>query len=130
MTAALGPIEIKRMFGGAAIYAHGLIFALLDDGVVWLKADESNAPSLQAAGARQFTFPTKEGKEMTMAYWSLPESALDDPDEAVEWARRSIDAALRKAAAKKPRKPKLTPEPPPVSRPSPLRPAQEPSAPA
>ena len=103
---ALGALEIKRMFGGAAIYSNGLIFALLDDGVVWLKADEINAPLLEEAGARQFTFPTKDGKEMAMAYWSLPETALDDPDEAVDWARQSIDAALRKAAAKKPRKAK------------------------
>ena len=102
--AALGPVEIKRMFGGAAIYANGLIFALLDDGVVWLKADEINAPMLQAAGARQFAYPGKDGREMMMAYWSMPESAVDDPEEAVDWARRSIDAALRKAAAKKPRK--------------------------
>ena len=104
--AALGPIEIKRMFGAGAVYSHGLIFALLDDGVVWLKADEINAPLLQGAGARQFTYPTKNGTQMAMAYWSLPESALDDADEAVDWARRSIDASLRKAAAKKPRKPK------------------------
>ncbi len=103
---ALGPIEIKRMFGGAAIYANGLIFALLDDGVVWLKADETNAPLLVEAGSRQFTFPSKDGQAMTMAYWSLPESAMDDPDEAVAWARGSIDAALRKVAAKRPRKPK------------------------
>lgn len=107
--AALGPIEIKRMFGGAAVYAHGLIFALLDDGIVWLKADELSAPLLQAAGSRQFTYPTKGGETMSMAYWSLPEAALDDPDEAVDWARQSIDAALRKAAAKKPRKSKVTP---------------------
>ncbi len=107
--AGLGPIEIKRMFGGAAVYSHDLIFALLDDGVVWLKADEVNAPLLQAAGARQFTYPTKDGKAMTMAYWSLPENAVDDAAEAVDWARQSIDAALRKAAAKKPRKPKPRP---------------------
>ena len=107
--AALGSLEIKRMFGAAAVYANGLIFALLDDGVVWLKADEVNAPVLEAAGARQFTYPTKDGKQMAMAYWSLPESALDDPDEAVDWARKSIDAALRKAAARKPRKPKARP---------------------
>ena len=106
---ALGPLEIKRMFGAASVYANGLIFALLDDGVVWLKADEVNAPLLQAAGARQFTYPMKDGAMMAMAYWSLPESAVDDPDEAVDWARRSSDAALRKAADKKPRKPKLKP---------------------
>ena len=107
--AALGPLEIKRMFGAAAVYANGLIFALLDDGVVWLKADEVNAPLLTEAGSRQFTSPTKDGSMMAMAYWSLPESALDDPDEAVDWARKSIDAALRKAAARKPRKPKARP---------------------
>jgi len=102
--AALGPIEIKRMFGGAGVYANGLIFALLDDGVVWLKADETNAPPLVEAGARQFTFATKDGQALAMAYWSLPESAMDDPDEAVAWARGSIDAALRKATSRRPRK--------------------------
>lgn len=107
--AALGPLEIRRMFGGAAVYANGLIFALLDDGMVWLKADEINAPLLVEAGARQFTYPTKDGARMAMAYWSLPESALDDPDEAADWARQSIAAALRKAAARKPRKPRSTP---------------------
>ena len=107
--AALGPLEIKRMFGGAAVYANGLIFALLDDGVIWLKADEVNAPLLAEAGARQFTYPAKDGAMMAMAYWSLPESALDDPVEAADWARKSIDAALRKAAARKPRKPKARP---------------------
>ncbi len=107
--AGLGPIEIKRMFGGAGIYANGLMFALLDDGVVWLKADATNAPLLFEAGARQFTYSTKDGQTMTMAYWSLPESAMDDPDEAVGWARQSIDAALSKATTKRPRKPKPKP---------------------
>lgn len=104
--AALGPLAIKRMFGGAGVYAHDQMFALLDDGVVWLKTDAQNEPALREAGSRQFTFPTKDGQVMTMAYWSLPEAAVDDPDEAVRWARASIDAALRKASVKKPRKKK------------------------
>ena len=104
--AALGPIEIKKMFGGAGVYAGGVMFALLDDGVVWLKADDTFSPLLVEAGARQFTYPTKDGQAMTMAYWSLPETAMDDPDEAVTWALQSIDAAVRKAATKKPRKAK------------------------
>ncbi len=98
--AALGPLTIKRMFGGAAVYADGLTFALLDDGIVWLKADEINEPGLRQAGARQFTYPARDGREMTMAYWSLPDTAVDDPEEAVRWAREAIAAALRKAAAR------------------------------
>ena len=104
--AGLGPVTIKRMFGGAAVYVDGLIIALLDDGVVWLKADEQNEPALREAGSRQFTYPMKDGRMMAMAYWSLPDPAVDDPDEAVRWARLSLDAAFRKAAAKTVRKPK------------------------
>jgi len=106
--AGLGPLTVKRMFGGAAVYANGLIFALLDDGGVWLKADEQNEPALREAGSRQFTYPMKDGRTMPMSYWSLPDPAVDDPDEAVRWARMSMDAALRKAAAKKPRKKRTT----------------------
>lgn len=102
--AALGPLEIKRMFGAASVYFEGRIFALLDDGVIWLKADDENAPALIDAGARQFTYPAKDGRPMAMAYWSLPEPAVDDPEEAVTWARGAIEAAVRKAATKKPRK--------------------------
>ena len=104
--AALGPLEVKPMFGGAAVYADGLIWALLDDGVVWLKADADNEAALRDAGARQFTYPMKDGRRQSMAYWSLPDSAADDPEEAVDWARASIAAARRKAAARPVRKPR------------------------
>lgn len=104
--AALGPLEIKTMFGAGAVYADGLIWALLDDGVVWLKADADNEAALRDAGSRQFTYPMKDGRLQPMAYWSLPDSAADDSDEAVDWARASIAAARRKAASKPVRKPK------------------------
>lgn len=104
--AALGPLEIKRMFGGAGVYRNGVIFALLDDGVVWLKGGDTNIPALEAAGSRQFTYPGKDGAVMSLGYWSLPESAVDDPDEAVDWARGAIEVAVRKATQKKPRKAK------------------------
>jgi DNA transformation protein len=103
---ALGPLQIKSMFGAGAIYSNGLLFALADDGEVWLKGDETNIPALKAAGSRQFTYPGKDGALMNLGYWSLPASATDDPGEAVTWARGAIDAALRKQAAKKPKKPK------------------------
>ena len=104
--AALGPLEIKRMFGGAGVYRDGVIFALLDDGVVWLKGGDENIAALEAAGSRQFTYPGKDGAVMSLGYWSLPEAAVDDPDEAVDWARGAIDVAVRKATQKKPRKAK------------------------
>ena len=56
------------------------------------------APAFREAGSRQFTYPTKDGRTMSMGYWTLPESALDDPDEALSWARRSLEVALRSAS--------------------------------
>nr|WP_316628811.1 TfoX/Sxy family protein [uncultured Brevundimonas sp.] len=101
--AGLGRLEIKRMFGGAGVYASGAMFALLDDGVVWLKGDAALGEVFEAVGSRQFTFPTKDGRTMSMSYWTLPETALDDPDEAVDWARRSLAVAVKKASGKTPR---------------------------
>ena len=51
------------------------------------------------------------GEVMNLGYWSLPETAVDDTDEAIKWARIAIGAALRKASAKKVRKPKVRPAP-------------------
>ena len=101
--AGLARLEIKRMFGGAGVYASGVIFALLDHGVVWLKGDDALGEAFVAAGSRPFTFPTKDGRTMSMSYWTLPETALDDPEEAVAWARRPLEVAVKKASGKKPR---------------------------
>lgn len=97
----LGPIEIRPMFGGAGVKFDGAMFAILDDGVLWLKADEALAREIEAEGARQFTYPTKDGRVMSMAYWSLPDTAVDDPDEAVGWARRSVEVATRPKARRR-----------------------------
>ena len=104
--AALGPLEHKRMFGAGAVYLRGVLFALLDDGEVWLKGDETNIPALEAAGSRPFTYEGKDGAVVKLGYWSLPETAVDDADEAVQWARGAVEVALRKAATKKPREAK------------------------
>jgi Regulator of competence-specific genes len=92
----LGAFEIKRMFGGAGIMADGVMFAILGDDALWLKADAGLCAEMEARGSRQFSMPTKSGKVMTLPYWSLPEAAMDDPDEAVIWARQALDVARQK----------------------------------
>lgn len=106
--AGFGPVTIKRMFGGKGIYADGRIFALDLYDEVMLKADALSAPEFAAAGCRQWTYEGKN-KPVAMPYWSIPDSALDDPDEMAEWARKAYEAALRtdgraKGAGKKTRR--------------------------
>ena len=40
LLADFGPVTIRNMFGGAGIYAGGVMFAILDDDVLYLKTDE------------------------------------------------------------------------------------------
>lgn len=102
----LGRVSIRRMFGGKGIYFEGRIVALdLVDEVV-LKADAVSAPLFAAEGCRQWSYEGKSGA-VAMPYWSIPDSALDDPDEMARWARTAYEAALRapekqKRAAKRP----------------------------
>lgn len=98
----LGPIAIRRMFGGKGIYHDGLCFALVVSGDLLLKADETSAPAFSAAGSKQWVYEGR-GRVVAMPYWSVPDGALDDPAEMRPWARLAYEAALR-APQKKPRK--------------------------
>ncbi|CCF19589.1 TfoX domain protein [Pseudorhizobium banfieldiae] len=92
----LGPVTVRRMFGGKGIYHQGMIIALeLSDGELLLKADATSAAEFRAAGARQWTYESKKGKAAAMPYWTIPDEALDDPDILQKWLRLAYEAALR-----------------------------------
>jgi DNA transformation protein len=92
----LGPVGIRRLFGGKGIYFDGVIVAIVLRGELLLKADEQSAPNFEAAGCKQWTYTgSRHGKQVAMPYWSIPDSALDDPDEMIVWARRAHEAGRR-----------------------------------
>ncbi|MFC3693815.1 TfoX/Sxy family protein [Chenggangzhangella methanolivorans] len=91
--AAFGPVRVKRMFGGHGLYADGVMFGLVADDEIFLKAGPSNAPDFDAEGLGPFAYDTKTGRHVMTSYRRAPERALDDPDEMAAWARRSLAAA-------------------------------------
>jgi DNA transformation protein len=95
MFEGLGPVSIRRMFGGKGIYHQGVIIAIELGGEILLKADEESAPEFEASGARRWTYENKKGTPVPMPYWSIPEAAYDDADEMRKWVRLSFQAALR-----------------------------------
>ncbi len=86
----LGELRFKRMFGGFGVYRNEVIFGLIIQDVLYLKGFPENAEAFEAAGSTPFQYEGKGGKQVTVNYWRLPETAMDDPDEAVEWARMSL----------------------------------------
>jgi len=99
--AGLGPVTVKRLFGGRGVYHQGLIVGAIMDGEILLKADAETEPQFLAAGASQWTYAFKRGATIRMPYWTIPPDAVDDPDALAEWVRLAFAAARR--AAPKPR---------------------------
>lgn len=99
--AGLGPVEVRRMFGGAGVYLGDACFALIVDGELWMRGDAGLGADYAAAGSEQWVYAGGRHGPVAMPYWRLPESALDDPDEAAAWARRSLAPAERAAAEKR-----------------------------
>lgn len=100
--AGLGPISVRRMFGGAGVYADGVMFALVSDDTLYFKADETTHADFEAEGMSAFNYATKDGRNTIMSYWHVPERLFDEPDEMLVWARKAL-ATAKRAGAKKPR---------------------------
>ena len=104
LLAGLGSTTIKRMFGGAGVYAGPVIFGLIIDEVLYLKTDEPLRAELEAAGSAPWVYVMpkgpRAGQAASMGYWRMPESALDDPDEAAAWARKALAVGEAAAAAR------------------------------
>jgi DNA transformation protein len=97
LLSGMGAVETRRMFGGAGIYAGPVMFGLVDEGRIYLKVDDALKAELAAAGAVSWIYTERKGPKAGIpqetSYWSLPESALDDPEEACAWGRRSLAVA-------------------------------------
>ncbi|HEY8005037.1 MAG TPA: TfoX/Sxy family protein [Phenylobacterium sp.] len=104
LLAGLGPVRIRRMFGGAGVYAGEVMFGLIDDETLYLKTDEPLRAELQAQGSAAWVYSRAPGRWEETSYWRLPEAALDDPDEAVAWARKALAVAEAKAAVRPPKR--------------------------
>lgn len=102
----LGGIAARRMFGGAGMFRDGLMFGLIADEVLYLKADAETVAAFEAEGLGPFTYGTKNGDRVLTSYWRAPERLLDDDEEMRDWCRRATEVATRaakkKSATKKP----------------------------
>lgn len=106
--AGLGPIGTGRMFSGTGLYVEGdVMFATILGDTIWMKADAETRPLFEAEASTPFSYERKTGTRLVPSLMSLPEAAMDDPDEALRWAQLALPPA-RAAAAEKRRKAKRT----------------------
>lgn len=86
--AGWGHVTARKMFGGAGLYRDGKMFGLVADDVAYLKVDDSNRDDFVQAGSRPFKpYPNKP---TVMPYYEVPPEVLEQPEELVRWAERSL----------------------------------------
>jgi len=91
----LGPIDTRRAYGAHGLYRAGLMIGLVQDGVLYLKADEQSRASFAEAGLEAFQYGSSPQRRVRLSYFKAPPRLLDDRDEATVWAQRACEAALR-----------------------------------
>jgi DNA transformation protein and related proteins len=104
MLAPWADVSARRMFGGLGIFRADLMFGIVIDDILYLKADDTNRPDYESAGSEPFTYEAKS-KRVTLSYWQVPAEVLDDEHTLCEWAEKAYSVALTAAAAKKPPRP-------------------------
>jgi DNA transformation protein len=118
---ALGSLRSNRMFGGIGLYSRELFFGLIDDDTLFFKTDESNiAPYRERKMPRFMPFPDRP--EAVLGYHQVPADVIEDAEQLVDWARKSVEVALRSQVAKAAKKRVVR------KRPAPKKPAKKKTA--
>ena len=98
MLQEFGPVSAKAMFGGYGIYRGGIIFAIVVNSTLYIKADDQNRALFEDKGLTRFSY-MKNGKECFMSYYMAPEEAIENKDELYYWSEKGYEAALRSQKA-------------------------------
>jgi len=97
------PVTLKRMFGGAGIYAEGLMFGIIFDTTIYLRVDAASIPDFEREGSTPFVYPLAKSashlRRPSQSFWRLPERLYDNPDELAVWAGRALAIADRRKGA-------------------------------
>ncbi len=125
LTVRVGPpcdtvARLRRMFSGNGIFSDGVMFALVADDTLYLKADDDMKPAFLDVGSLLFTYE-KVGGEIELA---LPHEVDEDVEKLLGWAHMALDAAnggQSKKSTKTPKNSLTAPQHPFLNRPLPPR---------
>lgn len=97
----LGRVSMRKMMGGATLYLDGVIFAILDEGELWFKADPETDAIWDSEGCERFSVTFKDGRVDTMNYRRAPTDVYDDAESMQRWAKLAVGAGMRGASKKR-----------------------------
>lgn len=82
----------QQMFGGVAIYQHGVPFAILNEGRLYFKTDKHTAAEFQSR--KMATYRSDDDTELA-SFYRVPNDVLREPERLAEWAEAALLVANR-----------------------------------
>ncbi|CAI1564057.1 Regulator of competence-specific genes [Serratia quinivorans] len=96
---ALGGITTRSQFGGYGLLADGIMFAVISEGELYLRATDSLEPAFRSRGMVNMVY-SKRGVPITMRYYWVDETLWRDRRELVGLAWQAIREARRELKVK------------------------------
>ena len=89
-----GEVTYRRMFGGHGVYRDGVMFALIADDMLYLKADAESEVLYREHELEQFQY-LKNTRLVAMSYFQAPDEAMEDAEVMRQWAQTALESAKR-----------------------------------
>jgi DNA transformation protein and related proteins len=89
-------VRAQPMFGGRGLYSGDVFFGIVFKDILYFKVNHQSRDDYVRAGMSPFK-PYKD-RPMTMQYYEVPATVIEDVDELCRWARRAIAASVDRKA--------------------------------
>ncbi|MCW2961206.1 MAG: transcriptional regulator [Thermoleophilia bacterium] len=86
----LGPIVVRRMYGGIALDLDDRNFAIIHGGSVYFRTHGATVARYLEVGSTALRITRDGGIEAVMPYHQVPSHVLADQDLACAWAYESV----------------------------------------
>lgn len=100
--AFLRGLHARAMFGGHGLYQDEIIFAIIVNDMLYLKANDATRGDFEAKGLSPFSYSAR-GRTMTMQYYEAPAEVFEDAEAMRLWTDKAVQAALAPKAGKRAR---------------------------
>jgi Regulator of competence-specific genes len=88
------PVTTRPLFGAIALYRNDHVFAMIWQGGLYFKVDDTLREEYESAGSRPLGYRSA-GRDLALqSYWEVPADVLEDGDRLYRDAEAAYQAAL------------------------------------
>jgi DNA transformation protein len=87
----LDDVEPRRMFGGFGLYRDETFFAIIHNGRLYFKTNETTVGEYRKRRMKPFR---PNAKQTLKSYYQVPVEIIEDADQLCQWACRAVSCQI------------------------------------